>query len=370
MGFTQARRWGLLALTFVVGICAGYLAWDIISFPFFNPEGVVGPLTLISFNPMNNQVRFVVFILMPALVLLAAQRWLRHLSHGALPQSEVEWKSQNLEAYQLLFRISCWVTCLFAISSVCLFFAQPFDTSPLDFFHEGENLVPALNWVNGAGAWSASFVIHGAFSDIFRTVMAWKILGCVSIGAERFGITLLHDLSCATVPALFLCCAFVIRRTGGPVAALAFLAIMLPGYAVLSYPWSFLVTFGHPGFHLPLIDTLERDTPYIIGFGILLLTLNGKATWPYFIVGLFIPLCLFWSIDRGAFFAALSLVGCALHAAYAPGGIQSPRSWFPGMWILLGSLTGLGVIFLVFGPNEIRASIDITGNWFGVKEFL
>ena len=200
--------------------------------------------------------------------------------------------------------------------------------------------------------------------------MAWKILGCVSIGAERFGITLLHELSCATVPALFLCCAFVIRRTGGPVAALAFLAIMLPGYAVLSYPWSFLVTFGHPGFHLPLIDTLERDTPYIIGFGILLLTLNGKATWPYFIVGLFIPLCLFWSIDRGAFFAALSLVGCALHVAYAPGGIQSPRSWFPGMWILLGSLTGLGVIFLVFGPNEIRASIDITGNWFGVKEFF
>ena len=144
MGFTQARRWGLLALTFVVGICAGYLAWDIISFPFFNPEGVVGPLTLISFNPMNNQVRFVVFILMPALLLLAAQPWLRYLSHGALPQSEVEWKCQNLEAYQLLFRISCWVTCLFAISSVCFFFAQPFDPSPLDFFHEGGELSPSL----------------------------------------------------------------------------------------------------------------------------------------------------------------------------------------------------------------------------------
>ena len=61
----------------------------------------------------------------------------------------------------------------------------------IDFFHEGERLTPAKNYVLNGKMWSGVFFNHGAFTDLFGTVIAWKIFGNETIGSHRLFILIL-----------------------------------------------------------------------------------------------------------------------------------------------------------------------------------
>ncbi|MEW6189871.1 MAG: hypothetical protein AB1466_07200 [Actinomycetota bacterium] len=55
---------------------------------------------------------------------------------------------------------------------------------PLDTFHEGETLGPAIMWQNNKVPYKDIFFVHGVFEDPLRSVLAFNIFG-KSIGASR-----------------------------------------------------------------------------------------------------------------------------------------------------------------------------------------
>ena len=67
----SAARAGILVIAiFVVGVIVGRVLWPHVLLPFRNPWNVVGPLTVIKFNPANNLVAFAIFTFLPIGLLL------------------------------------------------------------------------------------------------------------------------------------------------------------------------------------------------------------------------------------------------------------------------------------------------------------
>ncbi len=64
----------MLAILLVACEIAGYMLstsiWNFIFLPFNNPFGAVGKLALAEFNPLNNYLRWLVFILLPTSLLV------------------------------------------------------------------------------------------------------------------------------------------------------------------------------------------------------------------------------------------------------------------------------------------------------------
>src|SRR3972149_2386437 len=65
----RLARFSLTTALFTAGIIIGSLLWNRISLPFENPWGVTGLFTLIQYNPANNILRFIVFIISPFFLL-------------------------------------------------------------------------------------------------------------------------------------------------------------------------------------------------------------------------------------------------------------------------------------------------------------
>src|SRR3974390_3673426 len=85
----HARRYLTLGGVFLAGIILGRFLLSYLALPFQNPLQVVGYCAKIQFNPLNNFVRFLVFVFLPpvSLILLAGlggrglTRWLFPVSN-------------------------------------------------------------------------------------------------------------------------------------------------------------------------------------------------------------------------------------------------------------------------------------------------
>lgn len=365
-------RCALLGL-FPLGILLGYLAWNLIRVPFANPEAIASSLSLAKFNPINNLLRFTAFVVTPALLLgtvtfLTGSEPSRLDTHCCCQDEE--------RAGDKTGRIPFWLAISgsvgFAFSALSNFFCQPFAPTLLDFYHEGECLTPAYTYMAGNGAWSGSFVIHGGGYDIFRTVLAWWIFGAQSIGAHRVAFELLQWTSHAAVVFLLLCCFTTLNRGKEKGSSLLFLALMLSSYVVLRYPWPFLSTWE--GHHVPFIYTCERDIPYLVGFGFLILALCRRSRSLFFCAGLMSPAAFFWSIDKGAFYTALSCLSCLFLFLYRE---KESRDYTARTgnfslisFLALGCLTGWAALVVIFGWREMAAMLSTTFHWLKWKDLL
>jgi hypothetical protein len=142
-----------------------------------NPYGIVGPLTLLQFNPLNNQLRYALFVGMPALlygvILRAGGRPTR-----ATPPGDAPALASGTAAALLLAAVA-----IATAVDLGAFLSRPFAPRPLDFFHNGEWLAPAWNYVAGRGLWRGSYFLHGAFYDPLATAFGWWVFGQQTIGA-------------------------------------------------------------------------------------------------------------------------------------------------------------------------------------------
>jgi hypothetical protein len=361
-------------LIFGLGILVDFFVWDFIELPFSNPEGIVGPLTLQSFNPANNLLRFVAFILVPAFalylissldgrLLAPARTW------PSLPANEVGCGSRSsIWRYAATFGMIAYFVGLFL-----LFFTQPFLPTQLHVFHEGEALTPAYKWLIGKGAWTGSLIVHGGGNDIFSTVLGWKLFGVVSIGAARVMWSFLDHAVALGGLVLVWTCFEVTRRNIGIAEALTLLALLLVGYTVGSlYPkmWLPELTFAfHPNNVLS-----HRDTLYLIGVASLIAALNFRSRALFFTCGFLGPCILMYSIEKGAYYSALSLVAGALYfylstACSSRAARIGEASMFIG-YALMGWVVALSILCLAIGRTELMAMFETAWHWFRFKDYL
>jgi len=151
-----------------------FFFWDKINLSYSNPENIYGVLSINKFNPRNNDLRFLTFIT---------------LIFGVFSLSLIFYKKndENIENYKYLNIV--FIIFLTLITFEFLSISLPLNL--VDFYHEGEWLGPAKNYLITGKIWSGAYFVHGAFFDVFNPVIAWKIFGKETIGSSRLFIFVL-----------------------------------------------------------------------------------------------------------------------------------------------------------------------------------
>ena len=137
-----------------------------------NPENVYGILSVNKFNPLNNDLRFIILI---SLVFGTFFLSLIFYKKNMNTFNEIiffEKKKKTIENYKYLN-----VVFLVFLTFVTFeFLSMSYPLNEIDFFHEGERLSPAKNYLLNGKIWSGSLFIHGAFIDLFEPIIGWKPL--------------------------------------------------------------------------------------------------------------------------------------------------------------------------------------------------
>lgn len=328
------------------GFLLGWGVWDFILLPYNNPYEIVGPLTKVALSPANNWIRYVVFVTLPAIIYFVLYlAWFR-----------LKTKEKNIiEKCEVSSKIA--LLTFVAITGVVIvrflsFFNLPFDITWLDFFHEGEQLTPAINYLHTGGLWTKSLIIHGALYDPFTALLSWRIFNVESIGALRVFTEFLFAL----IPLGFLFLLgsiyYLVRKSGcNKLDALSLVLILLLIQSNFERHQYFC----------------RRDLFVLLGFGFLLFSLPKRNYLLLFIAGVFSPLCFFYSIDRGAYYSAICFMAIAINFVVSDKKVRDfVFSWFWPLGLLIGFL---GFYYLV-GAEEFKAFYSNTTWMMKVKDLL
>lgn len=168
----------LRAVIFYIAFVFALWCRNAITLPFSNPSGIVGVLSQLRQNPGDNTLHYVfVVIIAAAAVGIFDYFWTkrrRQMEFVPVPTLTVPWLPRLLAM-------------LCAIGLVVLVVGERYtwhSQVPLDTFHEGETLGPAVHWEHGEAPYRDFVIVHGPFQDPLRAELAFTLFGR-SIAASR-----------------------------------------------------------------------------------------------------------------------------------------------------------------------------------------
>ena len=156
--------------------------WNKIYLPFKNPLEIIGEYSKQSHNPINDVLRYLIFIFFPLLVTLLCCNFFIKNSFTNIKkqifQDDKTTKNNEKSKKRKIFFF------IFLIYVFLEFFSVNFPYKPIDLYHEGQSLTPAFNNIINGGYWSNSYIVVGVFLEIFANSFTWKLLGLETIGAK------------------------------------------------------------------------------------------------------------------------------------------------------------------------------------------
>lgn len=175
----------LLSTLFIIGISLGLLIWNKIALPYHNPWGIVGKLTEIQYNPLNDSIRFVVFILFPVLILSVIYLLnIKNFNNICFTKDTKNFNgnmSPDLSSRSaiILAGILILYSTLAAINIPTTRASGEFDA-----FHEGTTLGLSVSQKAGKVPYKDFVLFHGVYEGSLRSVLAFRLFG-KSIGSFR-----------------------------------------------------------------------------------------------------------------------------------------------------------------------------------------
>tara|TARA_Y100000590_G_scaffold467847_1_gene648241 strand:- start:2648 stop:4492 length:1845 start_codon:yes stop_codon:yes gene_type:complete len=171
------------------------LKWKSIGVPLNNENEVVGYLTLNNYNPINDTIRYVLFISLPLIAFVIFNYLFNNKDVLTLKNIFRTSSSKDLN-----IRVFECKTIFLILLALIFLEAATLDLTylKLDTLHDGDFLTPAQNFFYYNKIWSASYTVHGG-SDVIYPVLAWKIFNVETIGAVRIffiGLITLLKISC------------------------------------------------------------------------------------------------------------------------------------------------------------------------------
>src|SRR5262245_35690753 len=154
-----------------------------VQLPFSNPDGIVGTLTQIRYNPANNLVRFLLITLLPTIALAAfflmpPARFVSRLF--PLAPAEVSDKWRRTSAWRWFLPTALIITKLL----VSLDTPSYMSAGSFNAFEEGLPLSAGMSYLSGGTPFRDFIFTHGLYDEPLRIAFAFKLFG-PSIGAMR-----------------------------------------------------------------------------------------------------------------------------------------------------------------------------------------
>lgn len=272
----------------IFSIFLSSLLWRWVNIPYNNEYEIIGEYSKVGYNPLNESIRYLIFISFPLIVYLLSIKIFRFKETKQIKEiflydlsNETNQTKSNLLFFYFLFF-------LFLVS--ISFFSSDLPMHNLDLYHEGELLTPAINYLEKKGFWTSSYITHGFYYEILSPIIGHQIFDKLSIGSARF-CALLGTLAFKFFLIVLIYQLTLIQKFRIEMKVLFFLSLGL---------FALIIANKHLGYReLPLILFLNLLIP-IISF--------EKENLIYFLsIGFMSAISVLWGVDRGAFLNATLL---------------------------------------------------------------
>ena len=311
--------------------------WDKIYFPFTNPLEIISEYSKQSYNPINEPIRYLIFISIPLLVTLFCCNFFiedsfTNIKNRIFQDDKITSNNEKNKKIKIVFFI-------FFIYIFLEFFSINFTYNSIDLYHEGEKLTPAYNYFISGGSWSSSYVTHGLFDEIFATSLTWKLFGLETIGLSRLQVLILN--------LIFKICLVILS------AQITKKFILNENKKILSFVLLSLLMLGLSNFNIWEAHLLSYKNLSLILFLIFLVEIIDNKNFSVFfafVLGLLSILSMLLRLDTGAY---LNLAIFLLFFFLIFKG-EMKKSIF----LLMGFVLGWITFFLIITQSEAKFFIE------------
>lgn len=173
----------LFSISIIIYIFAASFFWGNIQIPFSNIDGSVGILTMKKINPLNDTLRFIIFIIPPLILNFIFVRVYYKKSCEKI--GSFFYYSKTSENILKLNDLLLIILILFVFITIEFFQLDFPSITYLDSLHDGVYLAPIINHIHFGGYWTSSFPVHGG-ENIFQPLLALKIFNSINIAGVKF----------------------------------------------------------------------------------------------------------------------------------------------------------------------------------------
>ena len=204
------------------------LIWPNIKIPLENGNNSIGLLSINSINPLNNTIRFVIFIFPPLLTYLFYFKLINKNTHtfSSFFYFNNDKKQETFLQFKEIYIIFFLILSLISIEFLNLDFPNK---SYLDSLHDGDYLAAIKNHLYYGGYWSTSFTVHGG-ENIIVPKVAHSLFG---ISITNFKYTLFLFTFLLKILSIFL--AFQISQISSMKKNFKILSFIFLSYFFLSF---------------------------------------------------------------------------------------------------------------------------------------
>ena len=247
MNYKLNNFFNLLLISIIIFIIS--YKWKSIGIPLINDNQVVGGITLENYNPINDTIRYVIFISLPLISFILFNYFFNN--KNVIPVSDIlkktsyDNKNLKIKEHKAIFSL---LTLLIILEVATLDLSH----FVLDTLHDGDYLTPAQNYLFYNQIWTSSYTVHGG-SNVIYPVIAWKIFNLQTIGAIKiFFIILIGLLKISCVFLAFQMTKISALNKNGKLILFFLLSILLirmsyyqlpMNYSLISYRDIYVVLF-------------------------------------------------------------------------------------------------------------------------------
>jgi len=322
-------------LAVILSVCLAKFFWGWIDVGYVKEFEIPGEYSKFKYNPINETIRYVIFISLPLIVYLICIIIFRRQEIKEI--KEIFFYDNSKTFYVIKNNLLALFFLIFLTLILLDFLSTDLPSQQIDIFHEGQWLTAGINYLKKGGYWTNSYITIGFFNEFFISLIGFKIFDIFSIGSSRFSILLLI-LFFKIFLIIFIYKLTVIQRMTENLKILFFVLISLIALSMTN-------NFGMVGGGI----LSYRELPLII-FLILLIPIisNEKMIIFYcFLIGSMSAISMLWGIDKGAYLN-LTLAFLILF-------LVIKKDFKKSIWVIIGTIIGWILFYKIFGLEEFKS---------------
>ena len=260
--------------------------WSKINFTV-QKKDIVGEYSLSNYHPLNDILRYTLFILVPTLTFFISKIYIFNVSlKNVFNNFKIKYEKNYVEKpiiYLLFFLI---------VYIIVEFLSLSFPLHELDIYHDGQRLSSAYKSLIDGTLWTGSYVTVGIIYETLGSKLIWQIFNKETIGLMRF-LDLIYIL---ITKLLLILLFFEITKT---------IRLDLKGklfFLLITTISSFYLI----NYNLHSADNLHfREIPILLTLLIIFKSLYKSSFLLNFTLGFLSLFVFLWSIDRGLVYSIL-----------------------------------------------------------------
>jgi hypothetical protein len=321
----------------IASIIFSSFLWDKIYLPYNNPQEIIGTYSNHGYNPINETIRYLIFIFFPLFTALSCCFFFKR--EVLLKIKNQIFQKENVFEYKNKRNKNRVIFFIFFIYICLEFFSINFSYKPLDLYHEGQILTSSYNNLLTNGYWSSSYITIGVFFEIFFTSFLWELFGLETVGVARLQFIILNFVF--RISLLFF--SYQVTKK----------FVMKENKKILSFVFLSCLLLIFSNFNIWEMKILNyRDLPLILFLIFLVEAIENKiySNFFVFILGILSVLSILWGLDRGAY------LNLALFLFFSFLIFREEKNKI--IFLLTGFFLGWIAFFIISGQSEAKFFLE------------